>query len=213
MGVREVEILGRKLSIHERDDTNDPSTGQALTGSWLWESALYLAKWMAGEGRAHLDLAGKTVLELGAGTGLPGLAAAVLGAARVVLTDVALLLPGLRANVEVNGLEGQVEVRELRWGQEEAGEEVDVVVMSDVFFDPEEMKGLGRTLRGVWGKGTRAWAASEVRASVGDCLEELGREGFEVVELPGEIRPLLRAPGESSVFAVYLISRKGTRDE
>ncbi|XP_073106414.1 uncharacterized protein [Elaeis guineensis] len=212
MGVREVEILGRKLTIHERDDTNDPSTGRALTGSWLWESALYLAEWMASEGRAYLDLAGRTVLELGAGTGLPGLATAVLGAARVVLTDVAPLLPGLWANVEANGLEGQVEVRKLRWGEEDE-EEVDVVVMSDVFFDPEEMEELGRTLRGVWGEGTRAWAASEVRASVGECLEELGRDGFEVVELPGEIRPLLRAPGESSVFAVFLISRKGTRDE
>nr|XP_029124473.1 protein N-lysine methyltransferase METTL21A-like [Elaeis guineensis] len=121
MGVREVEILGRKLTIHERDDTNDPSTGRALTGSWLWESALYLAEWMASEGRAYLDLAGRTVLELGAGTGLPGLATAVLGAARVVLTDVAPLLPGLWANVEANGLEGQVEVRKLRWGEEDEG--------------------------------------------------------------------------------------------
>lgn len=213
MAVREVEVFGRKLTIHEGDNTNDPSTGRALTGSWLWESSLYLAEWMAGEGLAHLDLAGKTVLELGAGTGLPGLAAAVLGASRVVLTDVAPLLPGLRANVEANGLEGRVEIRELRWGEEEVGEEVDVVLMSDVFFDPEEMEGLGRTLRGVWGEGTRAWATSEVRASLGECLEALGREGFEVVELPEEIRPLLRKPGESSVFAVYLISRKGSRDE
>ncbi|XP_020594138.1 methyltransferase-like protein 23, partial [Phalaenopsis equestris] len=97
------------------------------------------------------DLSAATVLELGAGLGLPGLAAAIaFNSPRVVLTDTAPLLDGLRRNVEANGVGERVEVRELGWGSDEVEEfgrefgEVDVVLMSDLFFDPEEMGGLGR---------------------------------------------------------------------
>ncbi|THU55403.1 hypothetical protein C4D60_Mb11t06180 [Musa balbisiana] len=206
MGIREIEITGHKLIIHERDDSSDPSTGRALTGSWLWDSAIHLAEWMAADGGPHL--AGATVLELGAGTGLPGLVAAAMGAARVVLTDVAPLLPGLRASAEANGLGNRVEVCELRWGSgEQAVAEADVVLMSDVFYDPEEMGGLASAMRAAWGEGTTGWAASEVRPGVGECLEALRREGFDVAEVEERVRPLLRAEGETSVFAVYRVRR------
>ncbi|CAL9781247.1 unnamed protein product, partial [Musa acuminata subsp. burmannicoides] len=206
MGIREMEISGHKLIIHEGDDSSDPSTGRALTGSWLWDAAIHLAEWMAADGGPHL--AGVTVLELGAGTGLPGLLAAAMGAARVVLTDVAQLLPGLRASAEANGLGSRVEVRELRWGSgEQAVTEADVVLMSDVFYDPEEMGGLASAMRAAWGESTTGWAASEVRPGVGECLEALRREGFEVVEVEERVRPLLRAEGKTSVFAVYRIRR------
>ncbi|KAG6537194.1 protein-lysine methyltransferase METTL21D-like [Zingiber officinale] len=210
-GSREVQISGYKLIIHEGDGTVDPSTGRALTGSWLWDSAVYLAEWMAACGGAQL--AGATVLEVGAGTGLPGLLAASMGAARVVLTDVGQLLEGLRASVAANGQEARVEVRELRW--REAAEAADVVLMSDVFFDAEEMEGLGRTMRTAWGAGTTGWAATEERPGVGECLEALKREGFEATVVEESVRSLMRTAasqtpeeGESSVFALYRISRR-----
>jgi len=60
---------------------------------------------------------GRTVLELGAGTGLVGIVASVLGAGRVVLTDLPYTLDNTRANVELNrlSLKGSVEVVELDW--------------------------------------------------------------------------------------------------
>ena len=45
---------------------------------------------------------GIQVLELGAGTGLVGLSAAVIWKANIILTDLAPLLPGLDKNIEVN---------------------------------------------------------------------------------------------------------------
>ena len=69
---------------------------------------------------------------------------ACLGAAHCVLTDVAALLPGLRANVGANRLSvARANVRELRWGDWFQLED-------DVFYDPEDMSAMAATLRGMW---------------------------------------------------------------
>lgn len=213
MGKKEVEIAGKKLVIHELEDVCDPNTGRALTGSWVWDSALHLAKWIATQGLADFQLQSKTVLELGAGTGLPGLMAASLGAAHVFLTDIAPVLPGLRSSVEANGFNDRVvEVRELVWGSDEPWVgEVDLVLMSDVFYDPLEMPELAKTLKRVCGRETRIWSASEIRSQTGVCLEVLKGEGFEVVgEFPSSDSPLstddLEITAEKSTFAVFVLA-------
>lgn len=213
MDVLHVAVGGHTLAVVERDDTHDPATGRALTGSWIWDSSLVLASHLA-SAHLQLQLRGSTVLELGAGTGLPGIAAvACLGAARCVLTDVKPLLPGLSANAEVNGLTAaQADVRELRWGDQLESElQVDVVLMSDVFYDPEDMPAMAATLRGVWRDGdggTVGWAASEVRDGVQDCMDVLREEGFEVTEVDRLTRPLLRDPTQTAAFAVYRVERR-----
>ncbi|EES11543.1 hypothetical protein BDA96_06G261900 [Sorghum bicolor] len=219
--VLHVAVAGHALAVVERDGTSDPATGRVLTGSWLWDSSLVLAAHLAADSRARRRLLGATVVELGAGsTGLPGVAAvACLGAARCVLTDVAALLPGLRANADANGLgAARADVRELRWGDrlqlEDDDERVGVVLLSDVFYDPDDMPAMAATLRGMWwtdgdddedGGGTVGWAASEVRDSVLECMDVLREHGFEVAEVDRVTRPLLRDPGETAAFAVYRV--------
>ncbi|GMJ12455.1 hypothetical protein HRI_004914700 [Hibiscus trionum] len=184
MGViREIQVASaaHKLFVYELDDVYDSVTGRPLTGSWVWESSLLLSHWMS----THLNVEGKTVIELGAGAGLPGLTAALLGATRVVLTDVQQLLPGLLNNVEANGFMGKIGVRELVWGSDESVSEMtfDIVLMSDVLYDSEAMIGLGKTLKRVCGEGTQVWAATEMRPWTGECLDQLTAQGFQVVEL------------------------------
>ncbi|XP_042506471.1 protein N-lysine methyltransferase METTL21A-like [Macadamia integrifolia] len=217
MGIREVEVAGNTVTIHEADDVYDPVTGRALTGSWVWDSAFILSEWMVHHGRLDFDLHGRTVVELGAGTGLPGLTAALLGANHVVLTDVAQLLPGLQKNVEANSLGDRVEVRELLWGLDDLRtsgvgelEDVDLVLMSDVFFDASEMRALAKTLKRLCGRETRVWSASEVREWIEESLEELRREGFRVVELPSQQLVLsssaaAMATEESPSFAIFVL--------
>ena len=103
----------------------------------VWDASIILAKWLEKNARkgselSRARLAGKKVLELGAGPGLGGLAAAALGA-DVELTDVAEVLPLLKQNAEalmgkaslatsdaawVAGA-GSVSVRELDWDRRE----------------------------------------------------------------------------------------------
>ncbi|KAK2999012.1 hypothetical protein RJ639_024509 [Escallonia herrerae] len=188
MGVRETEVAGKTLVISETEDVCDPATGRALTGSWLWDSAILLSEWLTG---LDFDFRGKN---RAGGTGLPGLTAALLGASRVVLTDVEPLLGGLTGNVEANGLGDRVEVCELVRGSDEipsqlsqvGGEDL-VVLMSDVFYDASAMGALARTLKRVCQEGTNVWASCEVRPWTGDVLNELVSEEMGVAEFPGEL--------------------------
>ncbi|KAG2569260.1 hypothetical protein PVAP13_7NG377900 [Panicum virgatum] len=204
MGALHVAVTGRAMAVVERDGTHDPATGRVLTGSWLWDSSLVLASHLAAADSARFRLRGATVLELGAGgTGLQGIAAvACLGAARCVLTDMRPLLPGLRANADANGLTAaQGDVRELRWGDKlEHQLRVDVVLMSDVVYDPLDMPAMAATLRGLWREGR------EVRDSVQDCMGVLREHGFEVAEVERVTMPLLRDPDHTAAFAIYRVS-------
>ncbi|KAM0934736.1 putative lysine methyltransferase, S-adenosyl-L-methionine-dependent methyltransferase [Dioscorea sansibarensis] len=202
MGVEEVEPAGLKVVIHESEDTHDSTTGRVLTGAWLWDSAIQLAHFLTTRQLTNL-----TILELGASTGLPGLTAALLGATRVILTDLPPLLPSLRRNVLANDLEACVEVKVLDWRADlldtAALGKLDVVLMSDVFYDPHEMESLGRLLRRVSGENTRVWAATEVRQSSGECLQALVTQGFHVTELEVTTRSLLHAKHQTALVAVY----------
>jgi tetratricopeptide (TPR) repeat protein len=68
----------------------------------VWEAGIVLSRWLArGAAAGAPELATRRVLDLGAGTGVAGLAAASLGA-RVTLSDVEESLPLLRRNADAN---------------------------------------------------------------------------------------------------------------
>lgn len=92
------------------------------TGLTVWDGAVVLSKFLEAETAAATargepgPVAGRTVLELGAGTGVVGLAAVALGARRAVLTDQEYTLANLRATAARNAaLSGRVDVVELDW--------------------------------------------------------------------------------------------------
>lgn len=80
--------------------TEMPNQPNAGTGFNVWDGALLLARYLAD---VPMVLQGRRVLELGAGSsGVPGLAAAVLGAQHVTLTDLPEIIPFLQATVNCN---------------------------------------------------------------------------------------------------------------
>ena len=76
--------------------------GQAHLGTGLntWDGSIVLAKYL--ERHAARLVEGKKILELGAGTGIAGMSASVLGASFTVLTDLEYVLENLKSNVRKN---------------------------------------------------------------------------------------------------------------
>ncbi|KAI0452144.1 putative methyltransferase-domain-containing protein [Xylaria acuta] len=113
-------------------------------GGQLWPAGMTLARYML---RYHAKgLAGKRILELGAGGGLVGLAVARgcdLGENHppLYITDQMEMFSLMRHNIALNELEGKVEAMLLNWGEPLPAEVVanppDVVLAADcVYFEP-----------------------------------------------------------------------------
>jgi EEF1A N-terminal glycine/lysine methyltransferase len=87
---------------------------------FVWNAAILTADLISS---AQFPVAGESVLELGAGTGLPGIVAALEGADLVVLSDYesSKLLANLQRNVAENisaNLKDKVKVEGHIWGQD-----------------------------------------------------------------------------------------------
>ncbi|GLJ13392.1 hypothetical protein SUGI_0211300 [Cryptomeria japonica] len=81
MGItRELEIANRTLLIEEHENITDPLTGKEAAGCWTWDCSMVLAYYLTTPNWPPSSFYAKTVIELGAGTGVPGLTAALLGA-------------------------------------------------------------------------------------------------------------------------------------
>jgi len=105
----------------------------ALTGNKLWDAGLHLGRWLA-QGSAGF-LAGRRCVELGAGLGLPGVAAACCGA-KVLLTDLAANVPALCENCRRNAgsvaaAGGTTAVTTLDWDAVEASPQVALAVAEE----------------------------------------------------------------------------------
>ncbi|KAH7566410.1 hypothetical protein ACOSP7_022871 [Xanthoceras sorbifolium] len=97
-----------------------------------------------------------SILELGSGTGLVGMAAAAVLGANVTVTDLPHVIPNLQFNVDANAVTlclqgGTVNVAPLRWGEaddvEAIGREFDLIMGSDVVYHDHLFEPLLETLR------------------------------------------------------------------
>ncbi|EGO01576.1 hypothetical protein SERLA73DRAFT_176943 [Serpula lacrymans var. lacrymans S7.3] len=131
------------LSFSDTTQQNDHEITIALKvdaspgcGGIAWPAGEVLANYLALRGRQYI--AGKTILELGSGTGLVGLVAGVLEG-KVWITDQAPLLDIMRCNVKINQLQSSVSVSELNWGDPLPSDlpMPDLILAADcVYFEP-----------------------------------------------------------------------------
>lgn len=144
-----------------------PSQGLSFQ---LWPAATTLVT-LLDEYRSHLsksplssilthssdgsDRPSLNILELGSGTGLVGIAAAVTLGANVTVTDLPHVIPNLQFNVDANSAAltangGTVTVAPLSWGEvgdvELIGREFDVILASDVVYHDHLYEPLLQTL-------------------------------------------------------------------
>jgi hypothetical protein len=89
----------------------------------VWDCALVLARWLALR-PAGLRVRGRLGVELGCAVGLPGLAAAALGAQSVVLTERRSAMELVRRQVQVNpGLGAALSALALEWSAQQPSDD------------------------------------------------------------------------------------------
>jgi predicted nicotinamide N-methyase len=138
---------GKALSIRSRGLKNAESVG---LGGKLWPAAAKVCRWLRGQ-----SLAGKSVYELGSGTGAVGLYAAALGAADVTLTDgggqgvLSVAKENLERNRALIASAARVHVLEHRWGEglEKIPPRADLVLACDCTYSRGAHRALCKSIR------------------------------------------------------------------
>jgi predicted nicotinamide N-methyase len=146
-------------------------------GVALWPSAIALAHEIAGR---PVAFRGKAVLELGAGTGLPGIVAAGLGATVVQTDNHELAIHLARRNVERNGLAASVAHRRADWHAWEDAARYDWIVGADILYGESLHAPLRAIFEANLAPGGRVLLADPFRATGLKLLEALEAAGWGV---------------------------------
>jgi predicted nicotinamide N-methyase len=121
------------LAVEDHDALLADTSAFAHTpyGLLLWESAIALARFLARQGEAAF--AGRTVLELGCGVGLPGLVAAAHGAVVTQSDHEPHVLTVARENARRNGIHA-IKQTLADWSNWSDPTRYDVIIGSDIGY-------------------------------------------------------------------------------
>lgn len=164
---------------------------EGTTGLCTWQASIALANWFLQPRNLEL-VEGKTVLELGAGTGLCGLSLVKFGSpAKVILTDGSYpVVENLKLNAEIN-FENRNKIKEivLPWEDVQSVqlESIDLMIAADVVYDISVFEDLTNTISAIFEASDNKCQlilASTIRNELtyGEFKKFLNKNGF-VVEL------------------------------
>lgn len=165
---------GAILSIEDEQRFLGGEQPRVPYGIVLWPAAIALAHEVASR-----PLAGRRVLELGAGTGLPGIVAASLGA-RVLQTDrqdVAMFV--CKKNAERNGVT-TIEHRVADWTAWDDEERYDCILGSDVLYAESMHPHLRRIFEANLAPGGTILLSDPFRKASFPLLEAMETDGWNV---------------------------------
>lgn len=177
-GISEVDfggLLSPPLKLHE--DLKNGCGGQ------LWPAGMVLSNYMLKKHRS--DLVNKTILELGAGGGLVGLAVAIGCNTTTTLhvTDQEPMFELMKQNIALNGLESCVEASIYDWGTPTPSQlpiHPDIILAADcVYFEPA-FPLLQQTLKDLIGKNTVCYFCFKRRRRADLTFTKTARKLFEV---------------------------------
>ncbi|OAP56284.1 hypothetical protein AYL99_09463 [Fonsecaea erecta] len=150
--------MTRAFEISDRLTVNlhEPTLTEDNLGFKTWTSSVLLSRRLQ-DCRRYIPNEPSRVLELGAGTGLVGIAAACTWKTHVLLTDLPEILPNLLRNLEQNQelittSGGSTESRALDWVDEMDSPQRDedkfmVILAADPIYSPEHPKMLVNAVR------------------------------------------------------------------
>ncbi|KAM6268392.1 protein N-lysine methyltransferase METTL21A [Porphyrio hochstetteri] len=151
----------------------------------VWDAAVVLCAYLEIGG---IDLRDRSVIELGAGTGLLGIVATLLGA-RATITDRAAALEFLESNVQANlpsELRPRAVVNELTWGKDLGNfppGAFDFVLGADIVYLEETFAELLQTLEHLCSEQTVILLSCRIRYERDNKFLKMLRGRFSVYEI------------------------------
>ncbi|KAM5152876.1 protein N-lysine methyltransferase METTL21A isoform 1-T2 [Mantella aurantiaca] len=149
----------------------------------VWDAAIVLCMYLEA---GSINLEGRSVIELGAGTGLVGIVAALLGA-EVTVTDREVALEFLKANVHDNlpsDLLHKVSVKPLTWGKGLKNfPPFDVIVGADIIYLEETFQDLLNTILHLSTENTVILLSCKLRYQRDHQFLDMMRQHFSVVQV------------------------------
>ncbi len=127
--------------------------------SRIWPSALAMAGWLKEESQL---INGKILLELGAGIGLPSFVAAQYASALIVSDHVPEALDWMKKNISALGYD-HVSPKLINWNHHPLPD-ADIIMMSDVGYDPTDFEDLRSVVSTAMAKGTGVLLAVPARS-------------------------------------------------
>lgn len=121
---------GAVLTVEQEAKYLDQESGRLPYGAMLWPASIALAQEVLAKASG---LPGQRVLELGAGTGIPGIVAATLGAHVLQIDRSPIAVHLCERNRDRNRAKS-VEVRCVQWDEFQTDQQFDLIVGSDVLY-------------------------------------------------------------------------------
>ncbi|XP_006889189.1 PREDICTED: protein N-lysine methyltransferase METTL21A [Elephantulus edwardii] len=172
----------------------------------VWDAAIVLSTYLEMGG---VELKGCSAVELGAGTGLVGIVAALLGA-HVTITDRKVALEFLKSNVEANlppHIQPRAVVKELTWGQNLGSfspGEFDLILGADIIYLEETFTDLLHTLGYLCGDRAVILLACRIRYERDNNFLAMLERQFTVIEVHYD-------PGKD--VRIYKAQRRNERED
>ncbi|XP_078419414.1 EEF1A lysine methyltransferase 3-like [Cetorhinus maximus] len=156
------QFCGHPLRI-----TRDFSSNLGISAI-IWEAGLVLCRFFEQE---KISFSGKKVIELGSGTGIVGILAALLGG-DVTLTDQLMVLNQIQFNITNNipvSIQQRAKVSTLLWGEnlDQFPINYDFILGSDIVYNSRDFPALIKTLQHLSNQNTVIYLCSKMRESMG----------------------------------------------
>lgn len=194
-------LLIRELPIAHADNPFGDKDEEDTTGLGIWCASIVMARWMASTDISS-RFVGKSLLELGAGCGIPGLAAAMYSEAKTIyLTDLnPVTMNNMKYNIDLNSnhyhqqhLSGEklpwvdrVKAMSIDWGDKSTWpkEKIDFVLGSDLIYQKSIVPLLKNVVDGLLKTdGSFLYVCPDEGARDGllEFIVAMSREGFKCV--------------------------------
>ncbi|XP_033837980.1 protein N-lysine methyltransferase METTL21A [Periophthalmus magnuspinnatus] len=151
----------------------------------VWDAAVVMCMYLE---LGHVELKGKSAIELGAGTGLVGIVAALLGA-KVTITDRLPALDSLSTNVKANlppNISELATVSELSWGENLGSYPAggfDLVLGADIVYLENTFVPLLKTMEHLCSDATTILLSCKIRYERDNTFLDMLKQRFRVKEV------------------------------